>query len=272
MNNIQMEGVDSTLSQVVLEDIQYLEQHLDDILVSSDQTLIKNLIEETEFLIEQAKDDSKTYQEKYSIFSQLTHSWFTAWGHYKDIPEAIELGQSIDHITNYSMAYSHLCLSLSLINEDRIGEDEADLKRIVSGFLLLSETIDVFLDFFSLSELEKIHYSARNTISVSIRDITGYFENDLELSNLVTQLRAYSSLIILKVEERIDAIEEPKQNNHLIADTKQDAHSYKSRAETTSTTDNNKQSRPFGLCNGDFVVPEDFDMPLPEEILAAFEG
>ncbi len=272
MNSIQIEGVNSTLSRVVLEDIQYLEQHLDDILVSSDQTLIKNLIEETELLIEQAKDDSQTYQEKYSIFDQLTHSWFAVRGHYKDIPEAINLGQSIDHITNYSMAYSRLCLSLSLINEDRIGENEADLKRIVSGFLLLSETVDVFLEFFSLSELEKIHYGADNTISVSIRDITGYFENDVELSNLVTQLRAYSSLIILKVKERIDAIEGPKQNNHLIADTEHGAHSYESRAKTTSTTCSDKQLRPFGLCSGDFVVPEDFDRPLPEEILAAFEG
>lgn len=29
--------------------------------------------------------------------------------------------------------------------------------------------------------------------------------------------------------------------------------------------------RPFGLGKGDFVVPDDFDAPLPEEILAAFE-
>ena len=30
--------------------------------------------------------------------------------------------------------------------------------------------------------------------------------------------------------------------------------------------------RPFGLCTGDFVVPDDFDEPLPAEILKAFEG
>jgi antitoxin (DNA-binding transcriptional repressor) of toxin-antitoxin stability system len=30
--------------------------------------------------------------------------------------------------------------------------------------------------------------------------------------------------------------------------------------------------RPFGLCNGDFVVPDDFDKPLPEEIIQEFEG
>lgn len=30
--------------------------------------------------------------------------------------------------------------------------------------------------------------------------------------------------------------------------------------------------RPFGLCAGAFTVPDDFDAPLPEEILREFEG
>jgi antitoxin (DNA-binding transcriptional repressor) of toxin-antitoxin stability system len=30
--------------------------------------------------------------------------------------------------------------------------------------------------------------------------------------------------------------------------------------------------RPFGLCAGQFTVPEDFDAPLPEDIINAFEG
>lgn len=33
-----------------------------------------------------------------------------------------------------------------------------------------------------------------------------------------------------------------------------------------------KQLRPFGLCVGEFIVPDDFDAPLPEDILSAFEG
>jgi len=39
-----------------------------------------------------------------------------------------------------------------------------------------------------------------------------------------------------------------------------------------STTYIQKQLRPFGLCAGEFVVPENFDEPLPEDILSAFEG
>jgi len=33
-----------------------------------------------------------------------------------------------------------------------------------------------------------------------------------------------------------------------------------------------KDLRPFGLSKGEFVVPEDFDAPLPEEVLAGFEN
>lgn len=259
MNNIQMKGVSSTLSQVVLEDINYLKQHLDDILVNSDQTLIENLIEETEFLLEQAKSSSKTYQEKYNTFNQLTNSWLNAWSHYRDIPEAIELIRLIAHLTNFSTAYSYLFLSFSLINEGKTGEDKADLKRVVSGFLLLSEIVDVFVSFFSISELKQIHNGARNAISVSVRGVEEYFENGLELSNLVTQLKAYSSLIILKIEEHINGLEEPEQSS-------------KVTVETRSAISSGKQLRPFGLCTGEFVVPDNFDAPLPEEILNAFEG
>lgn len=30
--------------------------------------------------------------------------------------------------------------------------------------------------------------------------------------------------------------------------------------------------RPYGLCAGEFTVPDDFDAPLPENILKEFEG
>jgi antitoxin (DNA-binding transcriptional repressor) of toxin-antitoxin stability system len=33
-----------------------------------------------------------------------------------------------------------------------------------------------------------------------------------------------------------------------------------------------KQLRPFGLCAGEFTVPDDFDASLTEDILSAFEG
>jgi hypothetical protein len=39
-----------------------------------------------------------------------------------------------------------------------------------------------------------------------------------------------------------------------------------------STSSIDKHLRPFGLCAGEFTVPDDFEAPLPEEILSAFEG
>lgn len=35
---------------------------------------------------------------------------------------------------------------------------------------------------------------------------------------------------------------------------------------------NGKPLRPFGLCSGEFVVPDDFDAPLPDEVLALFDS
>lgn len=31
-----------------------------------------------------------------------------------------------------------------------------------------------------------------------------------------------------------------------------------------------REQRPAGLCAGEFTVPEDFDAPLPEEVIADF--
>lgn len=33
-----------------------------------------------------------------------------------------------------------------------------------------------------------------------------------------------------------------------------------------------RRQRPFGLAKGEFVVPDDFDAPLPKEVLADFEN
>ena len=43
-------------------------------------------------------------------------------------------------------------------------------------------------------------------------------------------------------------------------------------AELRPIPQSSKQLRPFGLCAGEFTVPNDFDAPMPEEILIAFEG
>ena len=203
MDSIQIIELKENLDKNILEDLQYLQKQLDAKLKSPDVTLIDNLIKETRFLFEQILDDSKTkkYHDKYLIFQEISDNWIDTWRHFNNKVEAIEFGDSVAHFTNYSTAHSYLFLSLSLINEDRTGEYEHDLKRIVSGFLLLSEVIDVFIDFLDISQLNQIYNSVENIFNASSRDIKEYFKDGFDLSNLVTQLRAYSSLILIKIEK-----------------------------------------------------------------------
>ena len=43
-------------------------------------------------------------------------------------------------------------------------------------------------------------------------------------------------------------------------------------AEVKPLASGPKPPRPFGLCAGEFIVPNDFDAPLPEAIIKEFEG
>jgi antitoxin (DNA-binding transcriptional repressor) of toxin-antitoxin stability system len=43
-------------------------------------------------------------------------------------------------------------------------------------------------------------------------------------------------------------------------------------AELRPISSSSKALRPVGLCAGDFSVPDDFDAPLPEEVIREFEG
>ena len=46
----------------------------------------------------------------------------------------------------------------------------------------------------------------------------------------------------------------------------------KPMAEIKPITPIHKRLRPFGLCTGEFIVPDDFDAPLPDNIVQEFEG
>ncbi len=43
-------------------------------------------------------------------------------------------------------------------------------------------------------------------------------------------------------------------------------------AEVKPVHANSCQNRPIGLSEGEFVVPTDFDKPLPDDVVAEFEG
>lgn len=202
MNSLQTSVERENLGQLLLENLQNITDKLDQIVTDSDRIILDNLLQETKILVEQVKDKSKTYQARADIFYQINKLWFQVWKQYRDEDSALELIQYIDQFTNQITAYNQLFISLAQINEGKTGEEKADLIRVLEGSLLLSETIDVFIDMFADSELEQIYQGAKNALSVSNRTITEYFQ-DTDKS-LVTQLRAYSSLIILRIQERFN--------------------------------------------------------------------
>ncbi|MDB9409210.1 hypothetical protein PN434_11870 [Microcystis aeruginosa CS-558/01A06] len=164
--------------------------------------ILPRYLQETKILVEQVKDHSKTYQARADIFGRINQLWFQVWEQYKNEGSAINLIEIINEFTDRVTAYAKLFIGLAQINEGKTGEEKADLIRVVEGLHLLSETIDVFIDMFADSELEQIYQGAKNTLSISNRTITEYFQ-DTDKS-LVTQLRAYSSLIIFRIQERFN--------------------------------------------------------------------
>ena len=43
-------------------------------------------------------------------------------------------------------------------------------------------------------------------------------------------------------------------------------------AELRPVPEQLRRPRPAGLCKGDFVVPDDFDAPLPQSVIDSFEN
>ncbi|NCQ95753.1 MAG: hypothetical protein GPJ13_17935 [Microcystis aeruginosa W11-06] len=203
MNSRQTSVERENLGQILLENLQEITDKLAQIVTDSDRIILDNLLQETKILFEQVKDNSKTYQARADIFWRINQLWFQVWKQYKNEVSALELIQYIDQFTNQITAYNQLFIGLAQINEGKTGEEKADLIRVVEGSRLLSETIDVFIDMFADSELEQIYKGAKNTLSISNRTITEYFQ-DTDKSRLVTQLRAYSSLISFRIQERFN--------------------------------------------------------------------
>ena len=46
----------------------------------------------------------------------------------------------------------------------------------------------------------------------------------------------------------------------------------KARRSQQALSEKQKELRPFALCAGEFIIPSDFNEPLPENILRDFEG
>jgi len=202
MNSLPSSVERENLGQFLLENLQDITDKLDQIVTDSARIILDNLLQETKILLDRVMDNSKTYQARADIFGRINQLWFQVWEQYKNEFSALELIQYIDQFTNRITAYAQLFIGLARINEGKTGKEKDDLIRVVEGSLILSETIDVFIDMFADSELEQINKFAQNALSFSNRTITEYFQDTDKC--LVTQLRAYSSLIIFRIQERFN--------------------------------------------------------------------
>jgi hypothetical protein len=84
----------------------------------------------------------------------------------------------------------------------------------------------------------------------------------------------------IKLEEKLDDI--PPQTKVIVTfldSAQSDSHTSSEEILTNEEIDKvlqiyrqENKSRPLGLAKGEFIVPDDFNDPLPDEILDLFEG
>ncbi len=97
-------------------------------------------------------------------------------------------------------------------------------------------------------------------------------------SKYIRQVEAGETLVIVKNNKAIAELK-PVISNKLLPRTqaiqqmmeKERTQAIQQMEELRPIT-SGKQLRPYGLCAGEFTVPDDFDAPLPEALLGAFEG
>ncbi|MFM7789476.1 MAG: hypothetical protein ACKO90_15505, partial [Microcystis panniformis] len=70
MNSLQTSVERENLGQFLLENLQDITDKLNQIVTDSDRIILDNVLQETQILFEQVKDNSKTYQARADIFCQ----------------------------------------------------------------------------------------------------------------------------------------------------------------------------------------------------------
>lgn len=206
MTKIRIQEIDETQHQKIIDKIQSIKKIYQQVFDNSNQIYFDHLIQKTEETLQKVYDNSISYQEKSELLFSVGMSWLESWKHYNHIPKAMELGQTIDSITNFFLGYTKLFLGISLVNENKVGNEEIDSKNVVSGFQLIAEAIDIFIDVFAISELKQINDSVNQIFCYCNRDFAKYFAES-EKNSLITQLRGYCSLIMLRINQYLQDTE-----------------------------------------------------------------
>jgi predicted RNA binding protein YcfA (HicA-like mRNA interferase family) len=85
--------------------------------------------------------------------------------------------------------------------------------------------------------------------------------------NSFVQVRQRGSHIIMQLQIEDSTVTVPVPNQVEAGETFVIMQADKAIAELKPITTTEKKMRPFGLCAGEFTVADDFDAPLPEEIV-----
>jgi hypothetical protein len=114
--------------------------------------------------------------------------------------------QTLDNLKNYFIAHCLIFLGLSNINERRTGNKQEDRSRIGSGLLIILNTLDSFIEYFSITQLRQIYLQAKNILFSINRDIDEYLleEKGKVLTHYEFVLPTYCNDVILKIERSVD--------------------------------------------------------------------
>jgi hypothetical protein len=85
----------------------------------------------------------------------------------------------------------------------------------------------------------------------------------------IIALNIFLTFYMILEERKLRRVGDEKQRSGNLGKVRRD---FMESWEKVKKDSGNKKLRPFGLCAGEFTVPDNFDDPLPEDILKGFEG
>lgn len=196
-NHFNPQSSDSSVTDTI-------RRNLDKILANSDKALVIENIKKTVILLQEILQSSITYKRKSDIFEEISCLWSEVPERYLTDPKVIEVVRATVQIKEQAAIHRLIFMAFFLINENKTGDKTKDLKSIVEGLYWLSQTIDIFAGLIPESELRSIYEQVKKAFPKYEMTTEQYYKNfigDPDGLKLLTQLRAYCSLIIIRAEE-----------------------------------------------------------------------
>lgn len=187
--------------KTALGSLDLLKNSLSKLYSESEKKILVNLVSETQdIFVSVVFNNSIPFGKRTQPLLALQKKW-------KQLKKALmpetadQVFLAVDNVIYYVHGALYLLQGLALINEGKTGDDWVDIKRVVPGLKLISEAVEVFPDVFLDDIYEQLLRMCNEIAGRSPRSMEEYFEQSEEQIALVTQLRAYSSLIAFRSEK-----------------------------------------------------------------------